>query len=495
MKKYIFKTVLSLMLALPFMTSCELTQYPEGQIPAEEAWQQMSDAENFYIGLKAALRANVGGSRAYVSEVQADLFNGKIGLATMTRVHEWSFSTSQFEGDVVWSGGFYLTSVANNIINNIDQVETEDPDDAKRIDEIKGAALFCRAYAYTCMVQRYCVNYDPATAANELGLPLVTEVDVNGKPARANLQQTFDFILKDIADAKTLISDNAGADEPNKDALTALSARVNLLMKNYDEAISDATSLFRAYPLTEADDYEALWLSDEGSEIILQPQSSPDEQYTGWGAFIGYDVAQNAYSANFLPTQGLMDMYERADVRKCFFLQENVSALDKVAQAYIFYKFPGNPNLRKPNETDKDTWVNMTKVFRTSEMYLIAAEASLFKATPDEDAARGYLNTLRTARNASTLTSTGAKLVKDMKEEWVREMVGEGFRLDCLKRWGDPIVRMTPQSLPDGILITNPNDAYLGLNVQPGSELYYKIIWEIPTQDTQANGNLEPNWK
>ena len=495
MKNYMFKTLLCFVLALPFMASCEMTQYPEGTIPTEEAWQKMSDAENFYIGLKAALRADVGGARAYVSEVQADLFNAKVGTASLNRVHEWSFSTGQFDGDVVWAGNYSLISVANNIINNVDGIEVDNEEDQQRLNEIKGAALFCRAFAYSCMVPRYCVNYDEATADQALGLPLVTEVDVNEKPARASLQATFDFILADIAAAAPLISATAGIDEPNKDALTALSARVYLQMKKYDEAITAATSLFRDYPLTEEDVYADMWLNDEGTEIILQPFSTSDEQYTGWGAFIGYDIANNAHSCNFLPTQGLMNMYEPDDVRNCFFEQTKVSALDKIADAYIFFKFPGNPVLRKPNQSDQDTWVNMTKVFRTSEMYLIAAEASLFKATPDEDAARDYLNTLRRARGASELLSDGAMLVRDMKDEWVREMVGEGFRLDCLKRWGDAVVRKTPQALPDGILISNPNDSYQQLNIQPGSDLYYKMIWEIPTQDTQANKNLEKNWK
>ncbi len=500
MKKYIFKTVLSLVLALPLMTACEMDQYPDGTIPSEEAWQNMSDAENFYIGLKAALRGDVGGARAYVSEVQSDLFNAKVGTASLNRVHEWSFSTGQFDGDGMWSGNYGLISVANNIINNIDKVVPADEKEQTRIDEIKGASYFCRAFAYSCMVPRYCVNYDAATAGDALGLPLVTEVDVNAKPSRASLQATYDFILQDIAEAERLLSDNAGRDEPNKDALTALKARVYLNMKKYDEAIAAATSLFNKYPLTEADEYENLWFGDEGTEIILQPTMTSDERSGSFATvFMSFDTANGdandpVWQPYFLPTQGLMNLYSPNDVRNCFFLDTKISALGNVVSGKIFYKYPGNPALRKGTETEQDTWYNMIKVFRTSEMYLIAAEASLFKEAPDEDAALNYLNTLREKRNATPLRSTGASLLRDMKEEWVREMVGEGFRLDCLKRWGDGITRKAPQNLPDGILISNPADQYQSLNIQPGDALYYKIIWELPSNDTQANGNLQHNW-
>ena len=135
----------------------------------------------------------------------------------------------------------------------------------------------------------------------------------------------------------------------------------------------------------------------------------------------------------------------------------------------------------------------MCKVFRTSEMYLIAAEASLFKAQRDEATALSLLKTLRQNRGLETGNLTGDALVQLLKKEWVREMVGEGFRLDCLKRWGDGVKRMNPQPFTANILVQTPGT--VDLNVQPSGDLYYKMVWELPLNDTEANGNLEPNWK
>lgn len=43
-------------------------------------------------------------------------------------------------------------------------------------------------------MQRYCEPYQPETAKETLGLPLVDDFDMEAKPARANLKETAEFI-------------------------------------------------------------------------------------------------------------------------------------------------------------------------------------------------------------------------------------------------------------------------------------------------------------
>lgn len=68
-------------------------------------------------------------------------------------------------------------------------------------------------------------------------------------------------------------------------------------------------------------------------------------------------------------------------------------------------------------------------------------------------------------------------------------MVGEGFRLDCLKRWHEGFTRMPAQPLMAGFFITA--DGFTNLTVNADNE---KFVWEIPFNDLQANKNLERNW-
>ncbi|MBR6482680.1 MAG: RagB/SusD family nutrient uptake outer membrane protein [Bacteroidaceae bacterium] len=508
MKKYIFKTILCSAMALPVLTSCELDQFPEGSIPTEQAWQKVSDANNFYIGLLSNLRSVSGGSYKYVSECQADLFNAVRGAASQNLVHDWTFTTSQFGGDVVWSGNYGLITTANNIINNIDNVKVESENDQMVVNIIKGTAYFARAYAYNNMVTRYCVNYDAATASTAMGLPIVKTVDVNARPSRASLQATYDLIMSDITTAEALL-DGTGYDTsaPNGHTLAALKARVLLNMKNYEEAISVANSVMALYPLSPSADYAEMWvgdyeLNDGVYETIYQPLLTVDERSGSYGTlFISYNTATSTNNPYYVPTQGLIDLYEKGDVRKsAFFIKTKISPATgkESGTGYMFYKFPGNESLLKAGETTGvtgNTFYNMSKPFRVAEMYLIAAEAALLKDAKDESAALTYLNNLRTKRGAAALTSTGDVLVQDMKNEWVREFVGEGFRLDCLKRWNEGVKRMAPQSFGGAnILINNPTTSYTELNIQPTDNLYYKMIWEIPSQDMQSNSNLVGNW-
>ena len=499
MKKYIFKTVLCSVLAVSLTTSCELDQYPESSIPVEKSWEKVSDAENFYVGLLAYLRSVSGGATYYVSDCQSDLFNAVRGAASQNQVHEWVFTTSQFGGDAVWVNNYSLITNANNILDNIDNIKAANDEEQAILNNIKGSAYFSRAYGFSNMVSRYCVNYDEATAGTALGLPLTLKVDVNAKPARASLQATFDQILTDIAAAETLLGDNTGIDAPNLNTLKALKARVYFKMNRYDEAIKEATALFDAYPLTAAEDYPYMWINDNSTETIYQPTMTPDERSGSMSTiFIAYNPATETNNPYYIPTQGLIDLYEDDDIRKAMFFTETVLSTatgDAKADGYMFYKFPGNPDLYQAGENETNAWYNMHKPFRIAEMYLIAAESSLMKANRDEKAALEYLNALRTSRGASALASIGSNLTKDMKDEWTREFVGEGFRLDCLKRWNDPVVRMTPQAL-DGqnMLINAPASSYTKLNIQTNDPLYAKIIWEVPAQDLQSNSNLVGNW-
>jgi hypothetical protein len=81
-----------------------------------------------------------------------------------------------------------------------------------------------------------------------------------------------------------------------------------------------------------------------------------------------------------------------------------------------------------------------TKVLRLSEMYLIAAEASLPGTEAD---ALTYVNFITSRRNAPAIASTGAQLFEDVLEERRRELAFEGDRYMDLMRLKRDVVRST----------------------------------------------------
>ena len=494
MNKYITKALLFSVLAAPVLTSCELDQYPATSLPSEQSWQTMSDATNHGNGLLAAIRGVANGN-AGIQEAQADLFNQRTNSTSYTQVHTWQFTTAQFDGDGLWSGNYSLVTNANDIINNIDKIQTSTKDDSLTIRRIKGTAYFARAYAMSTMAQRYCQNYDPTTAATTLGLPIVKTVDPQAKPSRSSLADTYAQILEDIDSAKTHLNDPGNLDysEPGYNVAEALEARVYLNMKSYDKAIAtvdDLLTRYHVYPATQSKDgLTNLWTSDyaeQGTELIYEPIYTQGERSSLYGMYISYDDTKAVYTPNYIPTLGLYKMYARGDRRQTlFFKRVQMQAGSVKVTGQLFNKFPGNAELLTENDNPNTTFINMPKPFRTAELYLIAAEASYMK----DGSGASYLNTLRQSRGLSATTNNGENLWQDIKDEWVREFCGEGFRLNCLKRWHEGFKRMEAQNLAAGFLST-----YLDCQNLTVDADNYRFLWEIPANDLQANKNLQRNW-
>lgn len=556
MNKYILKAIFCSALALPLFTSCELDQLPTDSLTDKESWKTYNDATNQYNGLLAILRSDISGSNAYLTDVMSDLFNQRLTSANYGQEHSWRFTGSQFGGDAIWANNYSVILQANFILQNIGKFEnssTLSDQQKANIYNIKATAYFARAYAYSRMVTRYCKDYEPETAANELGLPIVETVSSEAKPARASLQTTCDTIEANLNHAMAYFDKVAEYNEgvkptariepsinkPNADCVTALRARFYLYEHKFDQAIEEAETIRNAYTLASGSrEMLNLWILDEGSEIIYEPLQTPDELSGSYGIFLSYNLVTADLSStefkgmnpDFLPTKGLVDLYSDQDVRRKVYFSypkdgyntfnlgygtqsgyrlftfdqllgvsaDITTASGDTESGVVFTKYVGNPTLRKQNVWYAQNY-NMTKAFRASEAYLIIAEANLRKANPDEAAARDALNELRRNRfegetdydeSADYIGDdvTGAALVKVMQDEWTREFVGEGFRLDNLKRWHLGFKRMAAQQFQNPVLVST--HGWQDLEVEANN---IRFTWPIPQQETQANKNIKQN--
>ncbi|MCX4291551.1 MAG: RagB/SusD family nutrient uptake outer membrane protein [Odoribacter sp.] len=481
-KKYkIFAVIASLILLFP---SCNLDELPKDSISLEDAWQSVDDAKNFRTGIYAYFRSINGGLYSYTPDYQSDLFNATIGYGNRGgEMHRWDFNSSQYDIEDTWQYNYYTINNCNNIINNIDNIEEDDA----ILATIKGEAYLMRAICYHTLVVRFAKDYDPSTAASNLGLPLVYNNDPTEKPSRSTLEETYTQIKEDITEARKYLT-TAGA--PNaeyftKDVIDAFEARVNLYMHQYAGAVTLAKNIISAYPLLQSEnDLKNMWLNDQSSEIIFRTFMSISERTNDMTNFLGYSTSANAFQPDFVPSQWVLDLYENSDIRKGTYFKKDkiVSNNVETNDVYMLNKYPGNPALKK---TEYE-YYHMWKVFRAAEAYLIAAEASYLNG--DETGAIKYLNDLRGKRGASQLSAlSGNALFDAIKKEWIREFVGEGQRLNDLKRWGDGMKRHDPQNM--SILMTG--NEYTTLSVENNNP---RFVWEIPANDLKANSNLKPNW-
>lgn len=514
MKKYIFHALMALC-AAGTMISCELDQFPESTLSDKDAWKTEDDVTKHYNGLLSKFRGAVGNA-ANTSEAMSDLFSLTQNASVADRMQAWTFTSTDL-GEGTWGGNYTLIGACNYLLNNVHRIDPSTAKDSlnyirNRHDAI-ATAFLGRAFAYATMVTRYCVNYENETqAATALGLPLVYTIDLDKKPSRATLLDTYKQINTDIDSAEVHLKEgNIGAGDistPGLNMLHALRARVYLNQKRYDQAIAEANLLMSDFALIHRNKpaLSRMWAEDtDAGEIIFMPilRLSKDELYMNYGAFISWNEGVNegkgGFNMELIPTQGLLDLYQNGDHRKDVYFSRAIvytGTSKSDGMVYYFNKFPGRSDVKRAVNSN-NVFYNASKAFRLAEMYLIIAEANLFKSTPDETAAKKALTDLRYARGLSLaqaeFSSTGADLIKDMKEEWIREFAGEGFRIDCLKRWGDGFKRMPYQqnayTSRYNILVTS-NDV-LTTEIKPDNP---RFVWEIPTQDLMGNPNLRRNW-
>lgn len=487
MTKNILKIAFISAFTLSGLTACDLDIAPDGQLTISDTWEKVSDAQNYANGMYASFRGTLG---VIPQTAQADLFNAGADFGNNDGpMHRWDFDSA----DDTWANNYNTIKETNNIINNIDKIAVADDKEKATLNNIKGQAYLIRAICYHNMVLRYAKDYEASTAASELGLPLALTVDIHNKPNRSTLKDTYDQIQNDINAARGLLANNDASDATllNTYDLDLFEARVKLYLDDYANADKLAQQVISSgkYPLINAEDaYASMWLNDAGSEIMFQPAASVNELPPSKAVFINYSTADKTFKPFWIPSQWVIDLYEDSDIRKeTFFAVKEVKegAMDAAVDVKVLAKYPGNPALKKA--PDEISYYNAVKVFRVAEAYLISAEARYRQG--QEATAKTVLNELRTARGASAITTSGDALFSDIKSEWIREFIGEGFRLDNLKRWHDGFTRRDPQNTD--VLISNDPGSYTDLAITTDNKRW---VWEIPSNDRMVNPGIIANW-
>jgi len=500
------KILLSLLLVGSMLTSCDMNLEPEGQINLGDGITKMADVTAQRNGLYAFLRTRSGGSYTGISDLQTDLFIG-----TMQNGNAYlSFTTGNIlsnDGDIegIWAGLLSGIMQVNYFIENVGafgespELSAENKAD---IDRYMAEAYFMRAYYNSQLLNYYCGNYDASTANDPAtGIPLCLKYqpssDRSTYPGRSSLADTYVQIEKDLdlaltgleafeaTDMSALVPGGGGY--LNSYAVKALQARVALLKGDYvtAESISKEIVTSNEFPLTQINDYENMWLNDSGDELIFQPYGDRTQLSSVPATGSIYNNVQPV-SVKFVPAADVIKAYSENDIRlSTFVLDKTVTYSGIEILTPSFNKYPGNPTFDSSNTSAQK---NLPKPFRTSEQYLILAEAA--QALGHNDIANDALNTLRAARieNYEPQTYSGNVLRDQIRTERAKELIGEGFRLSDLRRWKIGFTRdgaYNSSDYPD--MATFIINIALQVNYAPDS---YKYVWPIPSAEIQTNPQL-----
>ena len=502
------KIILSVALASAVLSSCSLQEEPIGTLTFNDAFENVSDFERFRNGLYSDLRAIGAGAYVSTSEMQMDMFNGTITNGNrLGNIANGDILSGDADIESLWAGLYGSINTSNLMIEKADEFIKNHPDiseaDQLKMTRYNAEAHFNRAYMYIYMFNYFCQSYTEARADQPaLGLPIVTiyhpTPDRSSYPGRSTMRETFKLIdgdlkiayegLKEYEDKVSASNVAPNAIYLNSYTVQALRARTALYKGEYDDALEYANDVIDCgvWSLTPATTYANIWTSDTGSELLFVPFVDASE--SGYVGSTGAAwISNNGQSSDYIPCSEILKEYDtKNDVRyAAFFSTWNLQVNGEDVSSPVFVKFPGNPAL--DNGVSK-SMINKPKPFRLSEMYLIVAEAAAI--TGDETASLKALNELRKIRLKNNRFYTdasysGNELINQVRIERNKELIGEGFRLMDLRRWGLGFERSYEyeNDMVDQILVAigkkthyEPND--------------YRYVWPIPAKEISVNPQL-----
>jgi tetratricopeptide (TPR) repeat protein len=493
-----FKIYLLGVAAMLFSTSC-LDKDPTHAILADQSITTVEEANQAVMGIYSDFMSRYlySGNLTLLPDIQSDLVYAVNGYSnTYGDIWRWNINPTNADIEAVYGSLYKVIGDCNFFFEQVAKWENNivDDDAYEKLEAYKGEVYFARALAYSELIKCFCKAYDPDTAKDELGVVLVSSYSNPGEMKRVSLYDSYQFVLNDLAKAYDYMEPEEGTtlvasdyyDSPyfNEFTVQALMARIYLYMQDWDNAIKYSSKLIDSdlYLLSSAttvytnDDY--MWKYDASTETIWKVGFLPTSYGGKLGqVFLNFD--EISYRPDYVPGQAALNTYEGNDLRYVSFFQDMPTGYAHGLVWPLLVKYYGNMEFVS---NYRIYHVNMPKVFRLSEQYLIRAEAYCQKE--DFAKASADISTLRQARYQTygSATLTSENWLDEIDKERLRELFMEGFRLQDLKRWGKGFERKPQeQSVRDGS----------SLKIEAGNPLF---VWPIPQHELDLPGSaIEPN--
>ena len=501
-------------MAVTMLASCDLNLTPTTSITYEEGTCVLlskRDIAEFQNGVLASYRGLHYGSHYQTVEVMTECFNATIDFGNnygfVHRLGADLLASDDYTTGI-WASHYTAIKNYNIAIEQCGMVEDETLMTDANI--LKGMALFCRASSYLTLARAFSADYDPATADTELAVPLILVYDQLEKPVRATLQVVYDQIIADLDEAEALFEAAAEAPinlngsalnlagqvkalAPTVDAVKALKARYYLDTHDYANAADMAEAVIASeagYVLSSSlEEMNNEFMNDEGSESIIRLYASKSEGAVGCTLYTGVQSTEaegKFFQPLFIPSQAIVNAYDNSDLRKQVWFPVDLYPVKVQGTLYdgvaMFTKYIGCPSLQNGENEDG---AHYCKPLMIAEMYLIAAEA--YAQDGNESAAAGILNELRAARKAAAVSGD---VMEAVKVEWLRETVGDGQRINCIKRWGDGLPTRPAQKAAEGIVMTTPATDYTDRALAADA---HTLVWPIPSYEIKISPELIQN--
>lgn len=494
------KTLITAAICTVCATSC-LDKEPGDAIRTDDAMSSYSEAEQLLVGIYADWKSAslYSGLLTLLPDIQSDLVYAVNGNTnTYVDIWQWDILPTNRYIEAVYAALYGIIGDCNFFLNKLPALREKIKDDRELeiLVDFEGEVLVSRALAYSELIKCFCKAYDPKTAADELGVVLVSRFDGSEPARRASLKDSYDFVLKDLEKAESLLleEDDLGYNGVYFTITTAqaLHARVALYMQDWDKAVEYSTLVLdkkdkyelsnarTIYQAANVSYFDYLWQYDSGFEVIWKVGFT-DTSFGGrlGSPFLHITTDYTYYYPDFVPAADVLSIYDHSDLRYDSYFVEVTTGHSHHLTWPVLVKYFGNRNFISSSNLYE---LQMPKPFRLAEQFLIRAEGYCRKGMYYQ--AGQDLSTLRKARFAvgGSIGVNENNWLDVISEERVRELYMEGFRLQDLKRWNRGFTR-SPQaeSLAEGS----------SLKVEAGDPLF---VWPIPKHELESPGSeIQPN--
>ncbi|WP_197464026.1 RagB/SusD family nutrient uptake outer membrane protein [Rufibacter sp. DG15C] len=380
---------------------------------------------------------------------------------TTPNSNRYTFFQNNTQGLAIWGTAYAAINEVNFVIKGIETATTTEAEKS----QIRGEAHFLRALLYFDLARIY--GYEPGKEVSGWNLSAVLRLTPTASLADADMRErstnvaVYTQIESDLGVAiKNLVAPSTSAAHfrGNKAAAEALMSRVSLYQGKWQQALDNAKAALATKGFTTAAGGGVTATSVGTSGLTSKanyvnafktqpnPESLFELRYIQATESLGSNESLHSLTSTFttgawgdiVPTAELYNLYEAGDVRK------------------NMYYSPATPPAGVPS-TPKETglvysqkysatggaFTDNIPLFRTSELYLIKAEAeaelnNLTDALLD-------LNALRLRSGASVIVETDKGTIIDkILVERRLELAFEGHRFFDLKRRGLPIDKQDP---------------------------------------------------
>lgn len=267
----------------------------------------------------------------------------------MKKAYIWADDVFEEKESRDWNQAYQRILYANMALD----VEKIIPSEAEQAawNNVKGSALFFRAYNYYQLIQVFCEPYNIQTVDVDLGVPLKLDYDVTLKVGRGKLSDVYNQMIRDLEMSASLLPEKAESIfRPSKMAANHLLAKIYLNMGNYDLAIAHADAALKVYNR----------LLDFNTLDLVSQNTFPRNDYSMTHPEVffyssGMNIRMHAFSRVNIPDY-IFELYDEGDLRK---------------EAYFVKQGDGRRAFKGSYHFQGDI---MFTGFATDELWLIHAE-------------------------------------------------------------------------------------------------------------------------